>query len=229
MEDVFANILFVLFLFGISVLAISLFFYYQLLKRRAFMDMARQLKFRYYYRSYAIPRRFAFLRQQRRGRGRHAFNILFGQYAGAESLVFDYKFNTGLGPEKKWHYCSFAVMHHGHMCPSLRIYPKSMIPALGQIVGYEEVFLDGHELSEHFVVYATDEQFARSFLVLPIVQYLQRHTELSLEVDPLWIAAGRQTHLSPEEIPYRLKQVEKLRRTLPLPNYASAVDIRSNF
>ena len=216
MEDFFANILFVLFLCGIAVLGASLFFYYELLKRRAFLETAKELRFRYYYRSYAIPARFAFLRQQRRGRGRHAYNILLGRYNGAEAVVFDYKFTTGLGAEKKWHYGSFAVMHHGRDCPSMRVYPKSMLPALGQIVGYDELFFDGHELSEKFAVFATDERFARTILVVPLVEYLLRHPELSLEIDPHWLAVGTQEHLIPEGIPYRLRQLEKIRAALPL-------------
>jgi hypothetical protein len=216
-EDAFANILFILFLCGITVLAGSLFFYYQLLKRRAFLEMAKQLGFRYHYSSYAIPWRFGFLRQQRRGRGRNAFNVLFGRYGDFDVVVFDYMFKTGLGTQKKRHYGSFAVMYHGRDCPSLRVYPKGMLSVLGQIVGYEEIFFDGCQpLSERFSVFSTDEDFARNMLVKPLIDYLLRHPELSLEIDPLWLACGMQDCLVPEDIPRRLKQLDKMRSVLSL-------------
>lgn len=205
-----------MFLGGIAVLAISLFFYYQFLKKRAFMETARQIKFRYYYRSYAIPRRFAFLGEQRRGKGRHALNILLGRYADTETVLFDYRYNTGLGAEKKWHYGSFAVMHHGRNCPPVRIYPKSMLSELGDIIGYGEVYLDHNALSEKFSVYSMDESFALSVLSEPLVEYLLRHPELSVEVDPIWLAVGSKENLIPEDIPRRMRQLEKIRKALPL-------------
>jgi hypothetical protein len=215
-EDVFVNILFLLFLGGIVVLGISLFFYYQLLKHRAFMDIANTLKFRYYYRSYAIPRRFPFLRQQRRGRGRNAFNILLGYYGKSETVVFDYKFTTGLGAEKKWHHGSFVVMHHGRNCPSLRVYPNDMLTGLGQIVGYDKIFMDDNEMGEKFSIFATDEQFALKLLVAPLIEYLLRHPDSSLEIDPLWIAMGSVHNLIPEDIPRRIRQLEKVKTLLSI-------------
>jgi len=215
-QDVLTNILFVLFLFGITVLSISLFFYYRMLKQRAFIETARALGFRYYYRSYAIPEKFPFLSQQRRGRGRHAFNIFLGRHAGSETVVFDYKFNKGLGADKKWYYGSFSVMHHGRDCPSLRIYPKNMLPMLGEIVGYTEIPLDGQVLSSYFSLFTTDAAFARSFLIAPLVEYLVHHPEESLELDAHWFALGSLDNLVPEDVPPRLKQLERVRSLLPL-------------
>ncbi|NLV46204.1 MAG: hypothetical protein GXY07_17080 [Candidatus Hydrogenedentes bacterium] len=215
MQDVFSNILFGMFLCGIAVLAVSLFFYYQFLKKRAFLETARKLKFRYYYRSYAIPRRFAFLGEQRRGRGRHALNILLGRHADTETVLFDYCYSTGLGAEKKWHYGSFAVMHHGRNCPPLRVYPKSMLSELGDIIGYEEVYVDHNALSEKFSVFAANDLFAHSIIAGPLAEYLLRHPELSVEIDPIWLAVGSQETLIPEDIPRRLNQLEKIRKALP--------------
>ncbi len=216
MQDALTNILFVLFLCGIVALAVSLFFYYRILTQRAFIEAARQLRFRYYYRSYAIPRRFAFLNQHRRGRGRYASNIFLGRHAGVEVVVFDYRFNKGLGPDKKWHFSSFSVMHHGCRCPFVRIYPRSMLAVLGEIVGYEELALDGHELAAFFSVFTNDHTYARSLLATPVVHYLLHHPEESLEIDPDWLAIGSPNMLFPEGIPQRLKQLEKVRGILPL-------------
>ncbi|MFA7691982.1 MAG: hypothetical protein GX117_01730 [Candidatus Hydrogenedentes bacterium] len=214
MQDMFTNILFAMFLCGIAVLAGSLFFYYQFLKKRAFMEIAHRFKLRYYYRSYAIPRRFSFLGEQRRGRGRHAFNILLGRYAGLETVLFDYGYNTGLGAEKKWHYGSFAVIYHGGNCPPLRIYPKTMLLSLGDIIGFDEVFIENEIFAAKFAVFAMNESFAHTAISLPLVDYLLRHPELSVEIDPVWVAVGTKDPLIPEDIPRRLNQVEKIRKML---------------
>lgn len=215
MEDAFADILFLVFIGSVMVLAVSLVFYYQFLRRRAFMEIADSLRFKYYYRSFALPRRFAFLHQQRRGRGRHAFNILYGKRNGTEELIFDYKFNTGIGKEKVWHYCSFAVLYHGRNCDSFRIYPKPMLEVLGQIVGYEEVLVDIPVFSDLFRVFAADEMFARSCCTPTLVEYLTRHPDLSVEIDADWMAVARNECLMPEEIPRRIQQVEKIYAMLP--------------
>ncbi len=216
LEDTFTNILFLLFIGGVLVLAVSLVFYYHFLRRRAFLETANHFGFQYYYRSYAIPRRFAFLRQQRRGRGRHAFKILWGQYRQSETFVFDYMFSTGMANEKVWHYCSFVVLQHANKCPSMRIYPRSMLTVLGHIVGYDEVFLDVEEFSDLFAVFATNDSFARQICSVPLIEYMIRHPELSVELDPGWLAVGKEDCLIPEEIPRRLRQAEKIRGFLSL-------------
>lgn len=216
MEDVFANILFGVFILGVIVLAISLFFYYDLLRHRDFIRMAAILGLRYHYRSYALHRRFSFLFQLRRGRGRHAFNILRGVRNGNDVLVFDYLFTSGVGKEKQKHYSSFAVMGHGKDCPPLRIYPRPMLDELGRIIGFDEVFFDAPEFDAQFVVFATEESFARLVCHAALVDYLLRHPDLSLEIEPHWMALGTQALLIPEEIPRRLRQLEKVRLLLPL-------------
>lgn len=216
MDEVLGNILFSFFLAGIVILGISLYFYYQFLIRRAFIEMARKLGYRYYYRSYAIPQRFSFLSQHRRGRGRYAFNIIIGQEEGASHLLFDYTFSTGLGAEKKWHYSSFSAMRHGKTCAFLRIYPRSMLEVLGDIVGYDEALFEESEFTRQYAVYATDDSFAHELITQPLVEYLMRHPGLSLEVEPYWVALGAAERLIPEEIPRRLRQVEKVRAMLPL-------------
>lgn len=216
MEDTFSDILFLLFIGGVLVLSVSLVFYYNFLRRRAFLEMANFLSFQYYYRSYAIPRRFAFLRQQRRGRGRHASNILWGMYHKIETYVFDYKFSTGMAAEKTWHYCSFVVMRHSTNCPSLRIYPRSMLTVLGQIVGYEEVFIEVEGFTESFAVFTTNEPFARQMCTFPLIEYMMRHQDMSVEVEPGWVAVGKEERLIPEEIPRRIRQTEKVSNFLAL-------------
>lgn len=215
MEDVFTNILFGVFLLGVIVLAISLFFYYELLRHRDFIRMAAILGLRYYYRSYALHRRFSFLFQLRRGRGRHAFNILQGNRNGYEVLVFDYLFTSGMGKTKQKHYSSFVVMHHGKDCPPLRIYPRAMLEELGRIIGFDEFFFNAPEFDAKFVVFATDESFARLVCHAALVDYMLHHPDLSLEIDPHWMALGTQALLIPEEIPRRLRQLEKIRVMLP--------------
>jgi len=216
LDDTFSDILFLLFIGGVLVLAVSLVFYYHFLRRRAFLEIATHLGFQYYYRSYAIPRRFAFLRQQRRGRGRHAFNILWGHYRQIETFVFDYMFSTGMAKEKTWHYCSFVVFRHNIACPSLRIYPRSMLTVLGQIVGYEEIFLDIEGFSEMFGVFTTNEHFARSMCNAALIEYMTKHPDLSVELDSGWVAVGKEERLVPEEIPKRIRQTEKIRNFLAL-------------
>ena len=216
LENTFSDILFLLFIGGVLVLSVSLVFYYNFLRRRAFLEMANLLKFQYYYRSYAIPRRFAFLRQQRRGRGRHASNILWGIHHKMETYIFDYMFSTGMANEKTWHYCSFVVLRHTSACPSLRIYPRSMLMVLGQIVGYEEVFLDIEGFSDLFAVFTTKEPFARQMCTQPLIEYMMRHADLSVEVEPGWVAVGKEENLIPEDIPKRIRQTEKILNFLAL-------------
>jgi hypothetical protein len=216
LDEVLGNILFSFFIAGILILGVSLYFYYHFLIRRAFIEMARKLGYRYYYRSYAIPQRFSFLSQHRRGRGRYAFNILVGQEEGGSHMLFDYTFSTGLGAEKKWHYSSFSAMRHGKTCSFLRIYPRSMLEVLGDIVGYDEAIFEDSPFTHRYAVYATDDSFAQEMVTQPLVDYLMRHPGMSLEVEPYWVALGASERLIPEEIPRRLRQVEKVRAMLPL-------------
>lgn len=216
MEDALSHILFIVFAGGVLVLAVSLVFYYRFLRRRELLKTAAQLGLRYHYRSYAIPQRFAFLSQHRRGRGRHAFNILSGVWEDMEVLVFDYQFSSGAGRGRSRHYCSFCALNHGRTAPSLRIFPHEMAAELGHIAGYEEVLLDIPEFEQRYVVFAEDEISARALCVPPLIGYLVRNPGISVEVESAWMAVGARELLVPADVPGRLRQLKIIHTMLPL-------------
>ena len=119
-----------------------------------------------------------------------------------------------MASDKTWHFCSFVAMRHPNQCPSLRIYPRSMLVVLGQIVGYDEIFFEIEGFSENFAVYTTNEPFARQICTFPLIEYMMRHLDLSVEVEPGWVAVGKEEWLVPEEIPRRIRQTEKVRGLL---------------
>ena len=98
----------------------------------------------------------------------------------------------------------------------MRIYPKAMMDVLGNIFGFDEVFLNVPEFDDKFTVYSVDEAYARQVCVPPLIEYLLRHPEFSIEVEDGWMALGVAELLAPEQIPKRLRQLEKIRAMLAL-------------
>ena len=66
-NDLLSQFLFLVFVAGVITLAISLFFYYHQIRRKAFLGIATEQQLQYHYLSYALPRRLGLVYQLRRG------------------------------------------------------------------------------------------------------------------------------------------------------------------
>lgn len=206
--------LFYLFIASVITLAVSLFIYYQNLRRRAFIEMAASLGLQFSHLSYGLPKRLGLLYQLRRGRSRYAHNILSGHKKGGMVYVFDYHYCTGDKFNRVHHRSSIAMLRHGLRLPEVRIYPPPLMEELGRMAGYDKVEFqtDNDAFNRAFTVLTSDPELAKSVLQPPLQDYLLRHPDMSVEVGDDWMASCMLRPHVPEEIPRRIRQLHKIMR-----------------
>ena len=214
MSESLSQFLFGLFIVSVFTLAVSLFFYYQSLRRKAFIDMAATMRLHFQYLSYGLPRRLGLLFQFRRGKNRYASNIITGKYKGQLVYLFDYHYTTGDKYSKVRHCQSVAIMQHDLRIPEVRIYPPAFMEKVGNVAEYGKIQLqfDNEPFSSHFSVFASDAAVGDQIFHQPMMEYFLRHPDMSVEVGDGWIATCKEARHIPEEIPRRAEQLIKLHR-----------------
>ncbi|MBW7866325.1 MAG: hypothetical protein H3C30_18140 [Candidatus Hydrogenedentes bacterium] len=214
MDEVQTRWLFLLFIASVITLAVSLFLYYQNLRRRAFIEVAAKLGLQFSHLSYGLPKRLGLLYQLRRGSNRYAQNIMSGRTKGGQVFVFDYHYCTGDKFNKAHHHNSIVMLRHGLRVPEVRIYPPPFMEQLGRMAGYDKVeHQTGDEaFDKAFTVLASDPALAAEVLQPPMREYLLRHPAMSVEVGDEWIASCMEQPHIPEEIPRRIRQLQKIMR-----------------
>jgi len=214
MSESLSQFLFGLFIVSVFTLAVSLFFYYQSLRRKAFIDMAATMKLHFQYLSYGLPRRLGLLFQFRRGKNRYASNIITGRYKGQLVYLFDYHYTTGDKYSKVRHCQSVAILRHDLRVPEVRIYPPAFMEKVGNVAEYGKIQLhfDDEQFSKQFSVFASETTVLETVFQKPMIEYFLRHPDMSVEVGEGWIATCKEARHIPEEIPRRTEQLIKLHR-----------------
>jgi hypothetical protein len=216
-EDQIQQFLFLLFIAGVLMLAVGLGMYYQRMLRKAYFDVAAELRLSYDYVSYGLPRRLPLVYQLRRGKNRYASNVFKGRYKGFPVYVFNYHYATGDKRNKVHHYSSIAMLRHDLEMPELHAYPPDIYEKVGHMAGIDniEVQTGDDAFSKAFTVLASDADFAKAFCTPGVMAYLMRHPDMSVEVGPGWMATCIQQRLVPAELKRRMDQMLKLLRVVP--------------
>ncbi len=216
-EDPFSQILFLLFIAGVLTLAATLFLYYRHLLRKAWSDVASELRLTYDHVSYGLPRRLPLVYQLRRGRNRYASNVFSGRYKGFHACVFNYHYTTGDKNSRTHHHSSIAMLRHDVQTPELHVYPPDIHEKVEHMAGIDKIEIQtGDEaFSKAFTVLSADAEFARVFCTPGMMEYLLRHPGMSVEIGSGWLATCIRQRLVPDDIQRRMDQLLKILRFCP--------------
>ncbi len=152
-----------------------------------------------------------------RGRARKVKNLMRRREAGAETLLFDYRYTTGSGKNSNtWHQTVVALEKPGASMPSFGLQAENVIFRLISMLGYQDIdFDEDPEFSNRFNLRGQNVEAVRSFFTAERRAAVCAGKPFNLEGAGDWLIAYRPSRpLKPEEIPSFLEEVRTVAASL---------------
>ena len=117
-----------------------------------------------------------------RGRSRSASNILRGRRGEIEFELFDYRFTTGSGKNKKTHRYGIAAATVPVQFRSMTLRPAGLFDKVASLAGFDDINFESEEFSRRYHVSCDARQFAYDVIHPQMIEYLlscpRRHWQL---------------------------------------------------
>jgi len=117
-----------------------------------------------------------------RGRSHLARNIATGEVDGREVTVFDYRYVTGSGKNRRTHRLTCVLVKADLPLIPLRIRREHFFDRLGEAFGFDDIDFESAEFSRRFRVDSTDRKWAFDVIHARTIEYLLREGEWPLEL-----------------------------------------------
>ena len=206
-------------IFAAVLIAIAIWSAVAAAKRRAALgEVARQLGFEFDRDSLdgdSIAHRYPSFDPFGRGRARRASNVLRGRRGELEFELFDYRFTTGSGKNKRTHRYGIAAAHVPVRFRSLRIGPEGIFDKLASFAGFDDINFESHEFSARYHVSCDDRQFAYQIIHPQAIEHLLRCPPLNWQMNGDVIVIHRSGAFKSDEIPRVVESVEGFVRMVP--------------
>ena len=187
-------------------------------RRKALGEVARRLGFDFDPDAHdgdAIAGRYPNFDPFGRGRARRASNVLRGRRGDVEFELFDYRFTTGSGKNKRTHRYGIAAARVPVRFRSLRIRPEGIFDKLASFAGFDDINFESHEFSARYHVACDDRQFAYQLIHPQAIEHLLRCPPLNWQMNGTVIVIHRSGAFKPEEIPRVVESIEGFVRMVP--------------
>jgi hypothetical protein len=187
-------------------------------RRRALEELARRFGFTFEADAYdgdTAAARYAGFDPFGRGRSRRASNLLRGRRAEIEFELFDYRFTTGSGKNKKTHRYGIVAAHVPMRFTSMRIRPEGVFDKLVAFAGFDDINFESHEFSARYHVSCDDRQFAYHLIHAQAIEHLLRCPPLHWQLGGGVIVLHRSGAFKPDELPRAVEAVEGFMKTIP--------------
>jgi len=206
-------------IFIVVLLALAIWSVVAAAKRRtALGEVARQLGFEFDRDAHdgdAVAHRYHAFDPFDRGRARRASNVLRGRRGELEFELFDYRFTTGNGKNKRTHRYGIAAAHVPVRFRPLRIRPEGIFDKLASFAGFDDINFESHEFSARYHVSCDDRQFAYQVIHPQAIEHLLRCPPLHWQMNGNVIVIHRSGAFKPDEIPRVVESAEGFVRMVP--------------
>jgi len=109
-----------------------------------------------------------------RGHSRKFSNLLRGSGAGAEMLVFDYKYTTGSGKNQSTRHQTVAAFRAHDDLPSFTLTRETFLHKLISAFGYQDIDLEAHpQFSARYLLRGKEEAAVRAFFHPGLVAFFE--------------------------------------------------------
>lgn len=118
-----------------------------------------------------------------RGRGQEARNLLWGEIEGTELAIFDYRYVTGYGKDKRVHKQTVLSFHSSDLkLPKFELRPEGFFHKVGQAFGYADIDFPSHPIfSERFLLRGEDEEAVRILFSPDLLNLFESQPGISVE------------------------------------------------
>ena len=187
-------------------------------RRKALAELAQRIGFTFEADAYdgdAAAERYDGFDPFGRGRARRASNVLRGRRGDAEFELFDYRFTTGSGKNKKTHRYGIVAAHVPMHFTNLRIRPEGIFDKIVSRAGFDDINFESHEFSARYHVACDDRQFAYQLIHAQAIEHLLRCPPLHWQLRGGVIVLRRTGAFKPEDMRRAIESVEGFMKTIP--------------
>ena len=96
----------------------------------------------------------------KRGHGRKAYNVFYGERNDCHVICFDYQYETGFGDDETTHYLSMAMIDLRVRTPYLLVRTEHFLDKVAEFVGFDDIDFESAEFSRQFLVKSDNRKFA---------------------------------------------------------------------
>lgn len=149
------------------------------------------------------------------GSGRRSTNLLHGQRGEVRWQIFDYRYTTGSGKNRKTHHYGIAAAHVPLRLKRLAIRPEGWFDKIASMVGFDDINFESEEFSRQYHVSCSVRKFAYDLIHPQMIEFLltcqRRHWQMEGDV-VLLHKSGRFSAYELEEV---LTMVEGFVQRIP--------------
>jgi hypothetical protein len=150
-----------------------------------------------------------------RGRAQKVLNVVRTTINSREFTLFDYRYTTGAGKNKKSYFHTVIHTAVHHKLPTFTLGKETIFSKIAQSVGYQDIDIpEDREFSKLFVIRGEFEDAIRNCFTSDIRELLKNFPKVTLESQQGEILWYLQKEVPAEQCNDFLSQAELLARTL---------------
>jgi len=150
-----------------------------------------------------------------RGHGRHAANVLIGQYDGRPFTAFDYHFTTGSGEDTSRHTYSVVALNLGVRAPDLAVGPTTTLRRWADSLTGRDIEIGDPAFDAAFTIHSPAPEFAADLLLSEVRDVMRHHPGLSWRITGDSLLMIRSGAHAPAEIDGKLQVMDALLDRVP--------------
>ena len=149
------------------------------------------------------------------GSSRRAYNLVFGQRGDAYWEIFDYRYTTGSGKNRRTHHYGILAAKVPIGFPPTRIRPEGVFDKLKGFMGFEDINFESEAFSRRYHVYCADRQKAYDLIHPQMIEFLMSIPAIDWQLHGPVVLIARAGTYGPAEIPRVLGAVEQFLALIP--------------
>lgn len=150
-----------------------------------------------------------------RGHGRHAGNVLIGQYDGRPFTAFDYTFTTGTGEDSSRHTYSVVALNLGVRAPDLAVGPTTTLRRWADSLTGRDILIGDPAFDAAFTIHSPAPEFAADVLLSDVRDVMRHHPGLSWRITGDSLLVIRPGAHAPAEVDGKLQVMDALLDRIP--------------
>jgi hypothetical protein len=150
-----------------------------------------------------------------RGRGQTSYNLITGARKDLRFEMFDYKYTTGSGKNKRTHRCGIVAAHVPVWFKKLRLRPEGFFDKMAAFAGFDDINFESHEFSARYHVACDDRQYAYQLIHPQAIEFLLRCPALHWQFNGPVVVIHKRGRFKPDELRHVVEAVEGFVKLVP--------------
>jgi len=185
-------------------------------RRREMAAVAAQMGLRFSaWDPFRIPRRHGRMLVFSRGRGRRAYNVIYGEVDGRSLIVSDYRYTVGSGKNSHTYRRTYCLLYTGGVFNDLQVRPENFMDKVAGWVGFDDIDFEYGEFNDEFFVRCDSKKFAYDIIYPKMMEYMLENRGLYMEMSGEVILVHYNRKLKPAQIGPIVRVVQEINRLLP--------------